>query len=135
MTWRNTTATIDTVGKRSPGYSEFPCAPGCHRGCGAQGLPSGCGQPTPAGDAFPQLTPRKREVLTLIAAVLGNAAIAGRRRLAAATVGNHITSIFGKRQVPRPAPPARAPGVTGPGRRRSRSGRRGRDRRSAGRRR
>jgi DNA-binding NarL/FixJ family response regulator len=49
--------------------------------------------------AFPQLTPREREVLTLIAAGLGNAAIAARLSLAPATVGNHITSIFAKLQV------------------------------------
>ncbi|MGW6197770.1 response regulator [Kribbella sp. NPDC055110] len=49
--------------------------------------------------AFPELTPREREVLDLIAGGLGNAAIAGRLGLAVATVGNHITSIFAKLQV------------------------------------
>lgn len=49
--------------------------------------------------AFPELTPREREVLDLIAAGLGNAAIAHRLGLATATVGNHITSIFAKLQV------------------------------------
>jgi DNA-binding NarL/FixJ family response regulator len=49
--------------------------------------------------AFPELTPREREVLNLIAAGLGNTAIAHRLGVAAATVGNHITSIFGKLQV------------------------------------
>ena len=49
--------------------------------------------------AFPELTPREREVLDLIAAGLGNAAIAARLGLAQATVGNHITNIFGKLQV------------------------------------
>jgi DNA-binding NarL/FixJ family response regulator len=49
--------------------------------------------------AFPELTPREREVLDLIAAGLGNAAIALRLGLASATVGNHITSIFAKLQV------------------------------------
>ena len=48
---------------------------------------------------FPELTPREREVLTLIAAGLGNAAIAGRLGLAANTVGNHISNIFAKLQV------------------------------------
>lgn len=48
---------------------------------------------------FPELTPREREVLDLIAAGLGNAAIARRLGLATATVGNHITSIFAKLQV------------------------------------
>ena len=49
--------------------------------------------------AFPELTPREREVLDLIAGGLGNAAIAARLGLAVATVGNHITSIFAKLQV------------------------------------
>ena len=55
--------------------------------------------PRPDQPAFPELTPREREVLDLIAAGLGNAAIASRLRLAQATVGNHITSIFAKLQV------------------------------------
>lgn len=55
--------------------------------------------PRPDQAAFPELTPREREVLDLIAAGLGNAAIAARLGLAPATVGNHITSIFGKLQV------------------------------------
>lgn len=48
---------------------------------------------------FPELTPREREVLALIADGLGNAAIASRLSLAGATIGNHITSIFAKLQV------------------------------------
>ena len=48
---------------------------------------------------FPELTPREREVLALIADGLGNAAIASRLNLATATIGNHITSIFAKLQV------------------------------------
>ena len=55
--------------------------------------------PRPDQAAFPELTPREREVLDLIAAGLGNAAIAARLGLAPPTVGNHITSIFGKLQV------------------------------------
>jgi DNA-binding NarL/FixJ family response regulator len=50
-------------------------------------------------DAFPDLTPREREVLSLIASGLNNATIATRLGLAANTVGNHISSIFGKLQV------------------------------------
>jgi DNA-binding NarL/FixJ family response regulator len=49
--------------------------------------------------AFPELTPREREVLDLIASGLGNAAIAARLGLAANTVSNHISNIFGKLQV------------------------------------
>jgi DNA-binding NarL/FixJ family response regulator len=56
--------------------------------------------PPAAGTApFPDLTPREREVLDLIAAGLSNTAIAGRLGLAAKTVGNHISAIFGKLQV------------------------------------
>jgi DNA-binding NarL/FixJ family response regulator len=49
--------------------------------------------------AFPELTPREREVLSLIASGLGNAAIAARLGLAGNTVSNHISNIFGKLQV------------------------------------
>jgi DNA-binding NarL/FixJ family response regulator len=48
---------------------------------------------------FPELTPRERQVLGLIADGLGNATIAARLSLATATVNNHITSIFAKLQV------------------------------------
>ena len=48
---------------------------------------------------FPELTPREREVLDLIAAGLPNATIAIRLGLAAKTVGNHISTIFAKLQV------------------------------------
>lgn len=56
---------------------------------------------TPRADptVFPELTPREREVLTLIASGLSNAAIAGRLGLAPNTVGNHISNIFAKLQV------------------------------------
>jgi DNA-binding NarL/FixJ family response regulator len=51
------------------------------------------------GEPFPELTPRERGVLDLIAAGLPNAAIASRLGLAGKTVGNHISSIFLKLQV------------------------------------
>ncbi len=56
---------------------------------------------TPRADptVFPELTPREREVLTLIASGLSNAAIASRLGLATNTVGNHISNIFAKLQV------------------------------------
>jgi DNA-binding NarL/FixJ family response regulator len=56
---------------------------------------------TPRADTtvFPELTPREREVLTLIASGLSNAAIASRLGLATNTVGNHISNIFAKLQV------------------------------------
>ena len=45
---------------------------------------------------LPGLTAREHEVLDLIAAGLANAAIAGRLRVAAKTLRNHITAIFTK---------------------------------------
>ena len=48
---------------------------------------------------FAELTPREREVLSLIATGIGNAAIATRLSLAPNTVSNHISSIFAKLQV------------------------------------
>ncbi len=56
--------------------------------------------PPPAVETpFPELSPREREVLDLIAAGLSNAAIAQRLGLAGKTVGNHISTIFAKLQV------------------------------------
>jgi DNA-binding NarL/FixJ family response regulator len=49
--------------------------------------------------AFPSLTAREREVLDLIAAGLGNAAIATRLGVSPNTIANHISSIFAKLQV------------------------------------
>ena len=56
---------------------------------------------TPRADkaTFPELTPREREVLNLIATGLSNGAIATRLSLAPNTVSNHISNIFGKLQV------------------------------------
>jgi DNA-binding NarL/FixJ family response regulator len=55
--------------------------------------------PVTGTEPFPDLTPREREVLDLIAAGLSNTAIAARLGLAAKTVGNHISAIFAKLQV------------------------------------
>jgi DNA-binding NarL/FixJ family response regulator len=55
--------------------------------------------PAAAQPAFPELSPREREVLDLIAGGLTNAAIAGRLGLSAKTVGNHTSAIFAKLQV------------------------------------
>ncbi len=56
---------------------------------------------SPAGppQAFPQLTPREREVLELIAQGESNQAIAQRFRLSQKTVRNHVSNIFTKLQV------------------------------------
>lgn len=51
------------------------------------------------GTAFPELTEREREVLTLIAQGRSNTEIADALVLSPKTVRNHITSIFDKLQV------------------------------------
>ncbi|MFL6238911.1 MAG: response regulator [Actinomycetes bacterium] len=52
-----------------------------------------------APDTFPTLTDREREILELIAAGRGNAAIAHDLMLTIKTVRNHVSNIFGKLQV------------------------------------
>jgi DNA-binding NarL/FixJ family response regulator len=52
--------------------------------------------PAPAADPFPELTARERQILTLLAGNLGNAAIAARLDLSPKTVANHLSSIFTK---------------------------------------
>lgn len=49
--------------------------------------------------AFPALTEREREVLELVAAGLGNAAIAQELAISLKTVRNHVSNIFAKLQV------------------------------------
>lgn len=53
----------------------------------------------PPREAFPELTPREREVLEMLARGRRNAAIAADLGLAAKTVANHLSSIFVKLQV------------------------------------
>jgi len=57
--------------------------------------------PRPAAppQAFPTLTEREREILTLIAQGYTNTAIAERLVLSPKTVRNHVSNIFGKLQV------------------------------------
>jgi DNA-binding NarL/FixJ family response regulator len=50
-------------------------------------------------EVFPELTPREREVLELVAQGRRNAAIAAALGMAAKTVANHLSSIFAKLQV------------------------------------
>ena len=52
-----------------------------------------------AADPFPDLTPREREVLTLMAEGLPTATIGARLGLAAKTVTNHASAVFAKLQV------------------------------------
>lgn len=52
-----------------------------------------------SAEPFPELTPREREVLTLIAQGYTNPTIAERLVLSPKTVRNHVSSIFGKLQV------------------------------------
>ncbi|MEU4235431.1 response regulator transcription factor [Nonomuraea sp. NPDC026600] len=56
-------------------------------------------QPAPAGEPFPELTTREREVLDLIAGGLANPAIARQLSISGKTVSNHISAIFTKLQV------------------------------------
>lgn len=49
---------------------------------------------------FPDLTPREREVLTLVARDLHNAEIARRLQVTPKTVRNHVSNILGKLAVP-----------------------------------
>jgi DNA-binding NarL/FixJ family response regulator/class 3 adenylate cyclase len=62
---------------------------------GLNGLP----QAGASSAAFPELTEREREVLTLIAQGVSNREIAERLVISAKTVSNHITNIFSKLQV------------------------------------
>ena len=63
-----------------------------------QGL-NGVPQTGASATAFPELTEREREVLTLIAQGVNNKEIAERLVISAKTVSNHITNIFSKLQV------------------------------------
>lgn len=55
--------------------------------------------PPRAEPSFPELTPRERDVLDLVAAGLPNARIAARLGLSVKTVGNHTSTIFAKLRV------------------------------------
>lgn len=63
-----------------------------------QGL-NGAPRTEEAAQAFPELTEREREVLTLIAQGVSNKEIAEKLFISAKTVSNHITNIFSKLQV------------------------------------
>ncbi len=63
-----------------------------------QGLNAGA-QTGHAAQAFPELTEREREVLTLIAKGVSNKEIAEKLFISMKTVSNHITNIFSKLQV------------------------------------
>lgn len=51
-------------------------------------------------DMFPELTAREQDVLELVAAGMGNTAIAARLHLSPKTIANRISVIFGKLHVP-----------------------------------
>ncbi len=55
--------------------------------------------PTPKTEAFPELTEREREVLSLIAGGYTNTAIADRLYLSPKTVRNYVSAVFTKLQV------------------------------------
>ena len=63
-----------------------------------QGL-NGAGHGGNSAVAFPELTDREREVLTLIAQGVSNKEIAEKLVISMKTVSNHITNIFSKLQV------------------------------------
>jgi DNA-binding NarL/FixJ family response regulator len=52
-----------------------------------------------APEAFPQLTPRERKILDLLAGGLSNTVIARRLNIAPKTVANNLSAIFAKLQV------------------------------------
>lgn len=55
--------------------------------------------PVPVTEAFPELTPREREILDLLASGRRTAAIAERLFLSPKTVSNHLTNVFAKLEV------------------------------------
>ena len=55
--------------------------------------------PAPAEDPFPELTPREREILELLAEGRRTADIAGALHLSPKTVSNNLTTIFAKLEV------------------------------------
>jgi DNA-binding NarL/FixJ family response regulator len=57
------------------------------------------GRPPAGADRFPELTPRERDVLELVARGWRNAAIGEQLKMAPKTVANHLYSIFAKLQV------------------------------------
>jgi DNA-binding NarL/FixJ family response regulator len=54
----------------------------------------------PAGEGVPDLTPREREVLELVAAGCRNHEIARRLGMSEKTVRNHVPQVLTKLQVP-----------------------------------
>ncbi len=69
-------------------------------GPGVAGLILGHFGSGPAASApFPELTPREREVLDILAAGKGNAAIASQLSLSHKTIANHVSSILTKLAV------------------------------------
>lgn len=59
----------------------------------------GQAQSKPVSDAFPELTDREYEILTLIAQRCSNAEIASRLVLSPKTIRNHVSNILSKLQV------------------------------------
>lgn len=55
--------------------------------------------PAATASPFPELSEREHEILELVARGLGNQAIAERLGIAAKTVRNHVSNVFGKLQV------------------------------------
>ena len=75
-------------------WSRFLTEVGDFLGWSRPGRPGG-----PAADPFPELTPREREVLELVARGLGNEAIADRLFITHKTVRNYVSSVYDKLHV------------------------------------
>jgi DNA-binding NarL/FixJ family response regulator len=78
-----------------PAWGRFLAEVRSFLGVGADAQDPSPAKPPP----FPELTPRERDILELIAQGLDNAQIAGRLVLSDRTVRNHITHIFQKLTV------------------------------------
>lgn len=59
-------------------------------------LDAAAGRAERSADVFPQLSPREREILELLASGLPSGAIATRLGLATKTVNNHLSTVFAK---------------------------------------
>ena len=56
-------------------------------------------RPSAAADAFPELTEREKEILTLVAQHQTNPEIARHLHLSPKTIRNHVSNVFTKLQV------------------------------------
>lgn len=81
--------------EQEPAWSRFLAEVRTFLGVGAEPEP----QPSPPAAVFPELTPRERVILEMIAQGLDNTQIAGQLVVSQRTVRNHISHIFRKLMV------------------------------------